>query len=77
MLFLRLVLDSEKPNNLNFLFFKDKKNALYKYTIGRDVEYARLGVNKVIINTNTESISIQFSKDNGNTQNTRHIFTKN
>lgn len=50
---------------IKIFMFLDKKNPLFKYSIGKEVEYARLGANKVIINTYTESISIQFSKDNG------------
>lgn len=45
------------------MFSEDKKNPLFKYTISKDVEYARLSTNKVIINTNTDSIGIQFAKE--------------
>ncbi|CAF0716934.1 unnamed protein product [Brachionus calyciflorus] len=45
------------------IFSEDKKNPLFKYSISKDVEYAKMGVNKVIINTNTDSISVQFAKE--------------
>lgn len=44
-------------------FSEEKKPALYKYVISKELEYAKLGSNKLIVNTSTDSISIQFAKD--------------
>ena len=38
---------------------------MFKYVISKDFEFAKLGASKLIINTNTESIGIQFAKETG------------
>jgi hypothetical protein len=38
-----------------------------KYGFGKEVEFARFGVNKVILNTKSKNLAIQFGKDSGNT----------
>ena len=47
-------------------FYEDRKVLLFKYTISsKEFEFAKLGAKKLIVNTNTDSICLQFSKDNG------------
>lgn len=46
-------------------FYEDRKVSLFKYTISsKEFEFAKLGAKKLIVNTNTDSICLQFSKDN-------------
>ena len=51
--------------NIEILFFKDKRHILFKYVISKDFEFAKLGSQKLIVNTNTDSIGIQFAKESG------------
>lgn len=59
---LSLELLNQVPDSA-LIFSEDKKTGLFKYAVGKEVEYAKLGTNKVIINTNTDSIGIQFAKE--------------
>ncbi len=38
---------------------------LFKYIISKDFEFAKLGSKKLIVNTSTDSICLQFSKESG------------
>ena len=48
---------------VEFLCLKDRKTPLFKYTITKDVEFARLGASKLLINTKSDSICLQFAKE--------------
>lgn len=43
-------------------FYTEKNQILFKYVLSKDFEYAKLG-NRVIVNSNNESISVQFAKE--------------
>ena len=45
------------------IFSESKRPNLFKYAITKDFEFAKLGQSRLIINTNNESISIQFAKE--------------
>lgn len=45
------------------IFSEDKKTPIFRYSITKDVDYARVSTNKVIVNTNTDNIGIQFAKE--------------
>lgn len=58
---LNVELYNQLPDSLMILSTEKNQN-LYKYVLHKDFEYARLG-NRVILNTNNESISLQFAKE--------------
>ncbi len=61
---LTVELFNQIPDSL-IIFSGEKHNTLFKYVLGKEFEYAKLG-SRLIINTNNESISIQFAKESGN-----------
>jgi len=58
---LTVELFNQIPDSL-IIFSGEKHNTLFKYVLGKEFEYAKLG-SRLIINTNNESISIQFAKE--------------
>nr|QDG00785.1 histone-arginine methyltransferase CARM1-2 [Brachionus koreanus] len=50
------------------LFYEDKSNCLFKYSLCKEVDYVKFGANKVIINTNTDTICVQFCKESDKNQ---------
>jgi len=58
---LTVELYNQIPDSL-MVFLTEKNQTLAKYVLGKDFEYAKLG-NRVIINANNESISVQFAKE--------------
>jgi hypothetical protein len=47
-------------------FSEDKRHKLFKYAIAKDFEFAKLGSDRLIINTITDSICLKFSNTTGN-----------
>jgi len=45
------------------VFSESKRPNLFKYILSKDFEFAKLGSSRLIINTNNESISVQFAKE--------------
>lgn len=43
----------------------DKRHNLFKYTMPRDFEFAKFASNKLIINTYTDSVCVQFTREAG------------
>jgi hypothetical protein len=63
---LHLELLNQVPESIVSFFSSEEKKTLFKYTISsKDFEFAKLGSKKLIVNTTTDSISLQFSKDQG------------
>ena len=51
--------------DITVAFSEDKRHNLFKYTMSKDFEFAKFGTNKLIINTSTDSICIQFTREAG------------
>lgn len=58
---LTVELFNQIPDSL-IIFSGEKHQILFKYILNKDFEYAKLG-SRLIINTSSENISIQFAKD--------------
>jgi hypothetical protein len=54
----------QQPDSI-LTFSEDKKIPLFKYLICRESEFAKLGASKLIINTKSDHICLQFAKESG------------